>query len=270
MNTRYLKVWLFYCLSLSAGQVFPQPAERQIEIAESFRPLLQQLSAAPPAGGRISMIETKKVMEGTALPKTALAETHQLRLMPNGVVVDTLRTHAEKFAMETTGFSACGVFELAGFSGTEVSWQQTTFAPIGKLMLPFTINNTATISAVGRIAEASGDLAQACSPEPGSSYKYHLVTTTEITSKMLVTRRTETRAVQTFECTVGTSEPASSIHPQLRGHYLPVQCEVSNEKGIKSTQKSAFFLNDRYQIPLSSHGSQHTMSTEIVNVGYAE
>jgi hypothetical protein len=104
-----------------------------------------------------------------------------------------------------------------------------------------------------------GDLATLTNPAPGSQFSY------ELSMQIHNGSKTSNREIRAF-CAAGTSASAATLHPKLRGSFLPVTCEQVRD-GAASTIKYAYLIESGLYVATSASYGRDIV---FADVEYAE
>jgi hypothetical protein len=125
---------------------------------------------------------------------------------------------------------------------------------------PFSLPLKHTTIRTFRAENLSGDLAVLTSPAPGAKFSYEL--------SMHVGSRTSDR-VDKASCVVENKADAATLHPKLRGSYLPVTCEETRD-GRDSSRQYAYLVESKVYVLTNISGGFNEGSYRFAEVQYAE
>ncbi len=166
-----------------------------------------------------------------------------------------------------------GIVSLAGVGEIATQYDNTMLLPIGRSFVPFTTAKEVRAGGSQNTTALSGNLEGLIRPTLGAKTSYEqtydsvsLITTTGLfgssktISKTYILRQT---------CTTENEEPASSLHPKLRGSYLLVSCDGGLDNGSTRSERFAYLRDSKLFVLLQTSTNGNGEKYKISEVEYA-
>jgi hypothetical protein len=143
----------------------------------------------------------------------------------------------------------------------------------GKGFVPFSglplFKSTVKTSLVRKTTALSGDLSSLISPTPGARFSYVNAFETQTTGRGVFTTSTGSKVEVNASCVAAAElKSGTTLHPKLRGSFLPISCEQRRGQLIE-TSEYAFLIDSALYILLAITGVQDKKTTyRITDVEY--
>ena len=161
----------------------------------------------------------------------------------------------------------CGMLDVLATTSGNASTSQTFVVPIGKAFVPFGMTTTFVADSASRISEIAVDAQAMCYPAPGSSFEFKTRTEMQVNARAV---HRSLSVVSNGRCQTSQPKPARELHPELRGDYLPVACEISTDDGKTVTRRFAYLVSSAYYVLLETKLDTGPVRYEVQTIEYAE
>jgi hypothetical protein len=165
--------------------------------------------------------------------------------------------------------SICGLITALSLGSSATVSASTTALPVGNMFVPFGVRSTTDINRKQKLLrlETSADL---CAPTPGSEFSYRTETEHHFKIGGLLGRTVSGVRTEQIVCkSAAETQPASSLHADLRGVALPVSCEMSTQGGDKSKTDYLFLPDAGLYVQVGEFVSAQTTRIQVKEVSYA-
>lgn len=167
-----------------------------------------------------------------------------------------------------------GLIQLATVTEIDREYDSAALIPVGKYFVSFSVVKGLKTSGSTNTTSVSGDLETLVSPNEGSKFSFDQAwdaqSTTTTTGLFGGTRTSNLSLSLKQNCVVEKQLDASSLHPKLRGKYLPVICEGPLSNGSTRTDHYAFLPDSNLYVLLSTGTDGRADKYIISDVEYAK
>ena len=161
-----------------------------------------------------------------------------------------------------------GIVELT--SAMDVVSETTLALPAGKGFVPYGVTTTSQTSLSRNTKSLTGDLQALMKPEPNARVSYVHATEGLLTISGGLRKMTKALNYETdITCSVAAAAESKSLHPALKGAYLPVTCDAKERGGSASTRTFAYLADSGIYVLLELTTGSRRETYKISGVEYA-
>jgi len=274
MWSRLLTIGMcFFALCWSSGALSQdakseKPTAGVIELPDVVRDQISKLVPKTPPAAPLRTIRGV-VESGSSKPR---AERHFERI-ENGLWGVTL-VITVRGAIVRRALTLQGLMQLATVTEIDREYDSAALIPVGKYFVSFSVVKGLRANGSTNTTAVSGDLETLVSPSEGSKFSFDQAwdaqSTTTTTGLFGGTRTSNLSLSLKQSCVVEKELDASSLHPKLRGKYLPVICEGPLSNGSTRTDQYAFLRDSNLYVLLSTGTDGRADKYTISDVEYAK